>query len=193
MKPNLFKNALERIRGAALFVAATLAIVAGGLVNTAPAPLAVIGAGVLLSTASPHADAALSFVTSLRQSRCQAIVTAAGANAVVTLRTASKPATTPGAATLPTATGTLLATMTAGTTLGTCTAGSLDFDEASFTQSNGSHVAGTPGYARVTTSGGVAIADIDICGAAPCLTFTGTVTTGQNVTITNVVFNEGNT
>ena len=40
--------------------------------------------------------------------------------------------------------------------------------------------------------GGVAIADIDVCGSAPCLTFTGTVATGQTVTLTNIIFNEGN-
>lgn len=187
----LFKTLSGRIRGLALIAASVFAIATTAVVNTAPiaAPVA-IGAG-LLATATPS-EAALSFVTSLRQSRCQAIVTAAGANAVVRLYSGTKPTTTAGAGTLPAATGTLLATLTAGTTVGTCTAGVLDFDEASFTQTSSGHVAGTPGYIRVLTSGSVAIADIDVCGSAPCLTFTGTVATGQNVTLTSITFTEGN-
>lgn len=185
---------LGRIRGVALFLSALGAFISTGLVVTSPGPIAIGTVAAISTLAAPtDAKAALSFVTSLRQARCQAIVTAAGANAVVEGRTGSKPATTPGAGALPAASGTLLATLTAGTVLGTCTAGSLDFDEASFTQTAGSHVAGTPGHFRLKTSGGTAIADIDVCGSAPCLTFTGTVATGQTVTLTNIVFAEGNT
>lgn len=183
----------RRIRGIALFLSALGAFITTGLVTTAPGHIAVGTVAVAGALATNDAKAALSFVTSLRQGRCNLIVTTAGANAVVEARTGSKPATTPGAGALPAATGTLLATMTGGTVLGTCTNGSLDFDEASFTQNTASHVAGTPGYFRLKTSGGTAIADIDVCGSAPCLTFTGTVATGQTVTLTNIVFAEGNT
>lgn len=185
------KSFLTRIRGAALFAAATFAFITARLVSTLPvtAPVAAV---VALGAAPSDALAKVSFVTSLRQSRCQQIVTALGANAVFEVRSGASPTTTAGAATLPTATGTLLATLTAGTTVGTCTAGSLDFDEASFTQNALSHVAGTMGYLRAKTSGGTAIADFDICGSAPCFTASGAVVTGQNVTLTALVWNEGN-
>lgn len=146
----------------------------------------------LLAIAPAPAEAALSFNTATRTARCQAIVTAAGASAVLEVRSGAKPTSTAGAGSLPAATGTLLATITFGSTIGTCTAGALDWDEAGATQSNGSHVAGTPGHARLKTSGGTAIFDIDVCGSAPCWTFTGSVATGQNVTLTSLVFTEGN-
>lgn len=168
---NLFKHR------ATAFMLAILALANIALLAVAPAP----------------AEAALSFNTATRTARCQAVVTAAGASAVLEVRSGTKPATTPGAGALPAATGTLLATITFGSTIGTCTSGALDWDEAGATQSNGSHVAGTPGYARLKTSGGTAIFDIDVCGSAPCWTFTGSVATGQNVTLTALLFTEGNT
>ena len=180
----------QRLRGLALFAAATFAFITTGLVSTAPVtvPAAVVAIGSLPSSA----EAKVSFVTSLRQSRCSQIVSALGANAVFEVRSGTAPTTTAGAGTLPAATGTLLATLTAGSTVGTCTAASLDFDEASFTQTAGSHVSGTPGYVRAKTSGGTAIIDFEVCGTAPCFTFTGTVVTGQNVTVTTLVWTEGN-
>lgn len=173
------KRLFHSIRGWALVAASVFAFASTAV-------------GVALMAAPADSQAALSFVTSLRNSRCSAIVTAAGTNAVVRLYSGTKPTTTAGAGTLPTATGTLLATLTAGTSLGTCTSGVLTFDTASFTQTASSHVAGTPGYIRVSTSSATAIADIDVCGTAPCLTFTGTVATGQNVTLTGITFTEGN-
>ena len=64
----------------------------------------------------------------------------------------------------------------------------LDWDEAGITQTNSSHVTGTPTFARLETSGGTAILDIDFGGSAPTWTFTGTVVTGQNIAATALVF-----
>lgn len=129
----------------------------------------------------------LSLSTTVRTAIAQAIITAAGASAKLKLYNGTKPASlgTPG--------GTLLATLTAGTTLGTAGAGALDFDEASFAQTNSSHVAGTPTFLRIETSGGTAVADIDIGAGAGNMQFTGSVATGQNVTATNMSFTVGNT
>lgn len=127
-----------------------------------------------------------SFSTSLRTAIAQAIITAAGANAKLKLYNGTKPSS------LGAPSGTLLATLTAGTVLGTAGSGSLDFDEASFTQTNSSHVAGTPTFVRIETSGGTAVADIDIGAGAGNFQFTGTVATGQNVTLTNLAFAVGN-
>lgn len=129
---------------------------------------------------------ALTLSTATRNAIAQAIITAAGAAAKLKLYNGPKPAGlgTPG--------GTLLATLTAGSTLGTASGGVLDFDEAGFTQSNGSHVAGTPTFVRITKSDDTAIADIDIGAGAGNMQFTGSVATGQNVTATNLQFTIGN-
>ena len=79
-----FSSILGRVRGIALFLSALGAFVSTGLVVTAPGPIAIGTVAAISTLATPtDAKAALSFVTSLRQARCQAIVTAAGANAVV--------------------------------------------------------------------------------------------------------------
>lgn len=130
---------------------------------------------------------ALSFTTAVRTSRAQAVITAAGASAKLKIYSGTRPASANVAAT-----GTLLATITFGTTIGTATSATLDWDEAGASQTSSSHVSGTPGYARLETSGGTAILDIDINGSAPTWTFTGTVATNQNVTLTSLLFTEGN-
>lgn len=128
----------------------------------------------------------LSLSTAVRTAIAQAIITAAGANAKLKLYNGSKPASlgTPG--------GTLLATLNAGTVLGTASGGAVDFDEASFTQTNTSHVAGTPTFVRITKSDDTVIADIDIGSGAGNFQFTGSVANGQNVTATNLAFTVGN-
>lgn len=162
---------LNGARNWALMLAATAAMLTTGLLATVPT----------------NADAAISIATATRNARCTAIVTAAGSSARLKLYSGTRPANANTAAS-----GTLLATITFSTTIGTCTSGSLDFDEAGASQTNASHVAGTPGYARIETSGGTAILDIDVCGSAPCWSFTGAVATGQNVTLTTLAFTEGN-
>lgn len=121
------------------------------------------------------------FSTTLRTALIQAIITAAGANPKGKLYNGAMPAA------LGTPAGTLLAALTFGSVLGTAGSGALDFDEV-VTQTNSSHVNGTPTFLRIETSGGTAVIDIDLNGSAPTLTFTGTVANGQNVTLTSLVF-----
>jgi hypothetical protein len=144
-----------------------------------------------LATMAPQpADAGISFATTVRTSMMGSIVTAAGA-------TGAKLKLYNGC-TIPTgvaaATGcTLLATLNwASGPIGTATSGTIDWDEAGVTQTNSSHVSGTPTFAHITTSADVIVARVDICGSAPCWTFTGSVANGQNVTLTGLVFTAGN-
>lgn len=127
---------------------------------------------------------ALAFSTTLRTARAQAIITAAGASAKMKFYDGTRPAS--GVAIT---SQTLLGTMTAGATLGTATSGTLDFDESSFTQSNGSHVSGTPTWVRITTSADVFVADLSI---GSDMTFTGTISTGVNITLNASTITEGN-
>lgn len=119
--------------------------------------------------------------TPLRAALIQAIITAAGANAKGKLYNGAFPAALGAPA------GTLLAAVTFGTVLGVLSGVTLDFDEV-VTQTNSSHVNGTPTFLRIETSGGTAVFDIDLNGIAPSLVFTGTVVNGQNVTLTSLVF-----
>lgn len=174
----IFETLASRARLALLAAVASIAALSAGLVATTPLPLAAgVAAGVAL-TAPTNADAAISIATATRNARCTAIVTAAGSGAKAKLYSGTRPANAN-----TTASGTLLATIIFSTTIGTCTSGSLDFDEAGATQTNSSHVSGTPGYVRIETSAAAAVLDIDVCGSAPCWAFTGSVATGQNVTL----------
>lgn len=138
--------------------------------------LAVAAAAMLGVSASVHASTrdAIAFSTTVRTALIQAIITAAGANARIKLYNGTRPASggTP--------TGTLLATLIMGATLGTATNGVLDFDESSMTQTNTSHVSGTPTWLRIETSAGVFVADFSIPADA---TFSGSVVNGTNVTL----------
>ena len=136
------------------------------------------------------ANAAISLSTVARTAEMQAIITAAGA-------TGAKLKLYNGC-TIPTgvaaATGcTLLATLNwTSVPVGSATNGTIAWDNASATQTNASNVAGTPLFAHITTSADVVVARVDVCGTAPCWTFTGAVATGQNVTLTGLVFTAGN-
>lgn len=147
-----------------------------------------IAASAALLTAH-LADAGISLRTTARTAMMQAIVTDAGTGAKIKLYNGCS---TPSGVSA--ATGcTLLATLTwSGVSIGTATGGTIDWDEAGVTQSNGSHVSGAPTFAHITTSADAIVARIDICGSAPCWTFTGSVATGQNVTLTGLVFTAGN-
>lgn len=128
----------------------------------------------------------MSYRTALRTAIAQAIITDAGANAKLKLYSGAKPASLGAPA------GTLLATLTAGATLGTAAAGALDFDEASFTQTNSGHVNGTPTFMRISKSDDTAVVDIDIGAGAGNVQFTGAVVNGQNVTATSLAITIGN-
>jgi hypothetical protein len=124
-------------------------------------------------------------LASLRNAKLQAFVTALGSSAVARLYSGSRPAG-PGSA----ATGTLLATLTFGTDIlaanggsaGSVTAGVLT--TGGYTQTAASHVNGTPGYIRWSTSGGTALRDTDVTASAITgnVQFNGTVATGTNIT-----------
>lgn len=75
---------------------------------------------------------------------------------------------------------TLLATLTADGTPGSVSAGVLTFDAANFTQSNGSHVTGTPTWVSLQKADGTRVWEFAISGDG--MTFTGTITTGQDIT-----------
>lgn len=122
--------------------------------------------------------------TTARTGICDALVTAIGASGTIKLYNGSKPAS------LGAPSGTLLATLTLGSSAGTTASGVLTF--GSVTQSNSAHVAGTPTFARFSTSGGTVVADIDIGSGAGTLTFTGAVVNGQNVTVTSLTWTAPN-
>ncbi len=130
-----------------------------------------------------------------RNASLQSFVTSLGANAVARLYSGSRPAG-PGSA----ATGTLLATLTFGSTnildanggsAGSVSGGVLT--TGGYTQTTGSHVAGTPGYIRWLTSGGTAVRDTDVSSSAVAgnVQFTGTVATGVAITGA-ITYTDGN-
>ncbi len=133
-------------------------------------------------------EAALSISTTDRTARAQTLITQAGASAKLKLYNGTRPSGT-GAVS---GGNTLLASGTFGSTIGTATSGTIDFDEAGFTQSSGGFTSGTPTFADITTSADRVVMRIDIGAGAGNWQFTGTVTTGQNITLTTLVITEGN-
>jgi hypothetical protein len=129
---------------------------------------------------------ATNFSTSLRTSIVAALVTAAGANAKLKFYSGTRPS---GVAAVGGGT-TLLGTVTLGSTIGTTSSGAIDWDEAGATQSNGSHVSGTPTFVDLTTSGDTVLFRTDLTGGS--WTFTGTIATGQNITLSSLVTTAGN-
>lgn len=125
---------------------------------------------------------ALGLATSLRTTRATDIVTALGANAKIKFYNGTQPATG-GTAT------TLLATLIGGASvIGTVTSGVLTF--GSVTQTNSSHVSGTPTWVRFTTSADAFVADVNIGSGG--MTFTGTIATGVDITLGASTITEGN-
>lgn len=124
----------------------------------------------------------LALATALRTSRAQAIIDAAGAGAKLKFYNGTRPAT--GAAPA----GTLLATLNITGAFGTATNGVIDVNEVC-TQTNGSHVSGTPTFVRITTSADVFVADMSIPGD---FSFSGTIATGVDITFNASTMTEGN-
>lgn len=122
----------------------------------------------------------MKLTTALRNTRANDIITAAGTNPKLKYYTGTE-SLTPA--------GTLLATLNVTGNLGTATGGVIDVNET-VTQSNGSHVAGTPTFILITTSADVAVATLLIGTDA---TFTGTVATGVDIAVTaGATITEGN-
>jgi hypothetical protein len=124
-----------------------------------------------------------SFDTTTRNEFANALVTRLGASAVFRAYNGTKPAAQ-GAVT----SQTLMATLTFGTTVtaanggtaGGVTGGVLTF--GGFTQTNGSHVAGTPTWVRLSTSGGTVICDIDVGAGSTNIQWPSAIVTSQNIT-----------
>ena len=109
----------------------------------------------------------------LRSAWAQALIDTLGASHKIEFYNGTQPASTSASHT-----GTLLATLTADASPGSVTTGVLTFDAANYTQSNGSHVNGTPTYMSLTTSGGTRVYEL---GTADGLTFTGTIQNGVDI------------
>ena len=108
----------------------------------------------------------------LRENISQQRITFAGAGAKAILMSGTQPAAG-GTKT------TVLATLTFGATVGTSSNGVLTF--GAVTQTNTSHVNGTPTWMRIETAGGTWIWDFAIPAD---MTFSGTVANGVNVDLT---------
>lgn len=121
----------------------------------------------------------MKFATTLRTARAQAVIDAAGTNPKMKFYNGTE-ALSPA--------GTLLATLNVTGALGTVTSGVIDWNET-VTQTNSSHVAGTPTFCLITTSADVAVATLAISAD---MTFSGTVANGVNVTVNASTMTEGN-
>ena len=121
----------------------------------------------------------MKFATTLRTSRAQAVIDAAGTNPKMKFYNGTE-ALSPA--------GTLLATLNITGALGTVTNGVIDWNET-VTQTNSSHVNGTPTFCLITTSADVAVATLAISAD---MTFSGTIANGVNVTVNASTLTEGN-
>jgi hypothetical protein len=128
---------------------------------------------------------ALSFSTTVRNARANAIVTDVGTNGTMRFYNGTKPASL-GAVT----SQTLLGTLTFAGAVGTVTSAVLTFN--SVTQNNSLHVNGTPTWVRVTKSDNTPVFDIDIGSGAGNMQFVGTIATGVNITLNSSTLTEGN-
>ena len=127
---------------------------------------------------------------SLQTSRSTAINTAIGTSGVIKFYTGSPPAD-PSVA----ATGTLLATLACSATFGVVTAGVSGGAAAvltanAITSANGV-ATGTPGYARIETSAGAGVVDLDVGSSGTSIIMTpDTITSGAPVNITSLTITE---
>lgn len=120
--------------------------------------------------------------TSARTGMAQAIITDAGAGAKMKLYNGTRPS---GVSAIGGG-NTLLGTITFGAAIGTATSGTIDWDEAGASQTNASHVNGTPTFIDITTSADAIVGRLDLGGGE--WTFTGTVQNGVDIDLTNLVW-----
>ena len=127
---------------------------------------------------------------SLQTSRSTAINNAIGTSGIIKFYTGSPPAD-PSVA----ATGTLLATLACSSTFGVVTAGVSGGAAAvltanAITSANGV-ATGTPGYARIETSAGAGVVDLDVGTSGTSIIMTpDTITSGAPVNITSLTITE---
>lgn len=117
----------------------------------------------------------LTLRTSARTAMAQGIITDAGNGALLRFYNGATPAALGAPA------GTLLGTCTwTGVPIGAAVSGAIDIDEAGATQVAANHVAGTPTFVRILTSGGAVVADLELNAG---WTWTGAIATGQNIVL----------
>lgn len=131
-----------------------------------------------------------SLSTTVRTAEMQAIITALGA-------TGSKMkfynGTRPAGVGAVTGGNTLLATVSwTSVPMGSATGGTMDFDEASASQTSSGFTAGTPTFVDLTTSADVVVARVDLAAGAGNFQFTGSIAVGQNITLSALLFTAGN-
>lgn len=128
---------------------------------------------------------ALGYVTTLRNTRADAITTAIGASGLLRIYDGTRPATG-GSAT------TLLAELALSATFAGAASGGV-LTASAITQDSSANASGTATWGRLTTSGGTAVVDFSVgtSGSDLNLTTTAIVAT-QPVSVTSFVITEGN-
>lgn len=111
--------------------------------------------------------------TTLRTSWAQALIDDLGAGHLIKFYNGTQPSDTSASIT-----GTLLATLTADATPGSVSSGVLTFDTANYSQTNSSHVNGTPTWVSFQKSDGTRVYELAIGDG---FTFTGTIQNGVDI------------
>ena len=128
---------------------------------------------------------ALSYETTLRNTRLNAITTAAGSNALLRIYSGVRPAT--GGATT-----TLLAELTCGSTFAPAASGGVLTLNA-ITQDSSANNTGTATWFRLVTSGGSFVLDGSVATSGSDMNLVSTsITAGQPVQITSFTITDGN-
>lgn len=127
---------------------------------------------------------AIGYITTLRSTRMTDVVTALGSSGFLDIYDGSRPATG-GTAT------TKLAHLALSATAGTVTNGVLTF--STITADSSADQSGTATWARLTTSGGTAIADLSVGTSGADINFDSvSFVAGGNVSVTSLTVTEGN-
>lgn len=127
--------------------------------------------------------------TSARNSRLDALIAAIGASAQIRIFSGSRPANVAAAET-----GTLLAELTGNATAFAPAASGGVSSANAITQDASANATGTAAWARIRTSGGTAVVDIDVTntgGGGELELVTTSITTGQPVQISSFTLTEG--
>ena len=110
----------------------------------------------------------------LRTAWAQALIDDLAASHLIKFYNGTQPADTSASIT-----GTLLATLTADGTPGSVSAGVLTFDSANYTQTNSSHVNGTPTWMSLQKADGTRVYELGV--GADGLSFTGAIQNGVDI------------
>ncbi len=124
----------------------------------------------------------LQFSTTLRNARLDAIGTLLSTGGTLKIYTGTPPGVGNGAS------GTLLSTLTS-VTYASAGSGTKTFTA---TADSSAAASGTPGYARLLTSGAAVHAEFDAAVGSGTLNFNSTISSGGTVTLSSATFTEGN-